>query len=40
MVGGLASLFENLDRAAGKLGDLAENVGEEAAIDQPRTGAS
>src|SRR5437763_16717875 len=40
VVGCLAALLEDLDRPAGKLGDLAQDVGEEAPLDQAGTGAS
>ena len=35
MVGGLASLFQDLDRPAGLLGHARDHVGEELAADQP-----
>ena len=34
MIGRLPSLFEDLDRSAGQLGDLAENIVIHPAIDQ------
>ena len=39
MVGRLAALVEDLDQAARELGDLAEYVGEQRAIDQARARA-